>query len=251
MRAIKKGIVDLQFNWDKAAISRARLALKHAEAVDKIAQAHNDLLETRIWHIEAESDIDGLKQRNASIMERVEAERRIATEASALFEETKKRGRELQQEVNDKMGAMTDEWREMVVTLCDGKSSDEVQMEMEAEEAKLELIHAANPNVIREFERRAGEIERLKRKMETSQEKLQRLTQETEELMTKWEPRVDELVARINDAFAYNFEQISCAGEVRVHKDDDFDQWALDIMVKFRFVEHPGPPLHSPFLNPC
>ena len=109
-----------------------------------------------------------------------------------------------------------------------------LERDVSAEEAKLELIHAANPNVIRDYERRAGEIARLTRKKEGSSAKLQALAKGVDEIMAKFEPCLDELVSRINDAFAYNFEQINCAGEVRVHKDEDFDQWALDIMVRFR-----------------
>lgn len=243
MRNIRKAIVDLQFEWDKAAVSRAQLALEHADSLDKISQAHSALLEARIWHIEAESDIAGLKQRNADIMALLEEEKRALNEASASLEVTRNRGRELQDEVNNMMASRNEDWREMIVSMCEGRTVDDIHMEMEAEEAKLELIHAANPNVIREFERRASEIDRLRRKMEDSQEKLQRLTQDTEGLMAKWEPRLDELVAKINDAFAYNFEQISCAGEVRVHKDEDFDQWAMVIMVKFRCAL----PAPSPF----
>jgi hypothetical protein len=47
---------------------------------------------------------------------------------------------------------------------------------------------------------------------------------------------VDQLISQINDAFSYNFEQISCAGEVGVHKDEDFEKWAIEIKVKFRYV---------------
>lgn len=236
MRNIRKTITDLQYEWDEAAISRATVALQHADSLEKISQAHNALLEARIWHLEAESDIDGLKRRNASIMERLEEEKQHLTEAQEMFDQSKASGRALGQEVQEMMLHQTEEWRAMITELCEGKTPDDVNIEMEAEEAKLELIHAANPNVIREFERRAGEIERLKKKMEGAQEKLQRLTEATTELMGKWEPRLDALVSKINDAFAYNFEQISCAGEVRVHKDEDFDLWAMDIMVKFRYV---------------
>jgi chromosome segregation ATPase len=118
--------------------------------------------------------------------------------------------------------------------MAQGKTPQELQMELDAEAAKLELIHAANPNVIEDFERRAAEITKLKRKMDGLQEKLSSVSAQVDKLMGQFEPKLDELVGRINDAFAYNFEQISCAGEVRVHKDPDFDLWALDIMVKFR-----------------
>lgn len=241
MKTVKKTIVDLQYEWDAAALSRAKITLRHAASLEKIEQAHQELLEVKIQLIEAESDIDGLKLRNAGIMERRKDEKRKVDAAQEEQTEANRSGRELGQQVQAMLGDGDDEYRQVIRALSDGKTPDEVRNEAEAEEAKLELIHAANPNVMREFERRAGEIDKLKKTMDGSTQKLTKLTQETEELMAKWEPELDKLVSKINDAFAYNFEQISCAGEVRVHKDDDFDLWAIEIMVKFRYVASPYP----------
>jgi len=54
------------------------------------------------------------------------------------------------------------------------------------------------------------------------------------EIKDQWEPELDALVAQISEAFGENFAKIQCAGEVGVHKDDDFEQWAIQIRVKFR-----------------
>lgn len=226
-------MVDLQYEWDEVALQRVRLVIQLKDMVDGIREAHEGLLEARIQHIEARSDIEGLKGRNASLMERLEREKSNVQAAADEASRAREEGRRLSEEVQDLMQDNADKqvlWTE----LANGKTPQELDMEMTAEEAKLELIHAANPNVMREFERRAQEIGRLKGKMEGLKEKLERLEGQLAEIMGRWEPRLDELVSKINDAFAYNFEQISCAGEVRVHKDDDFDLWALDIMVKFR-----------------
>jgi structural maintenance of chromosomes protein 5 len=238
MREVRKNINDLQYEWDNAVMERAQLAIRHAATLNKIAEAHQILLEANIQHIEAESDIVGLKLRNASIMQSLEEEREKVQVAKRESDEAKRQGQELGQIVSQ-MLAESEEQRAILTALQEGKTAEQVQMEADAEEAKLELIQAANPNVMRDFERRATEIARLKKKMEGLTEKLSRLTEQTETIMGKWEPKLDELVSLINDAFAYNFEQISCAGEIRVHKDDDFEQWALDIMVKFRYISPP------------
>ncbi|POR32575.1 Structural maintenance of chromosomes protein 5 [Tolypocladium paradoxum] len=233
MRDVRKGMLDLQYDWDKAALKRARLVIKHKKLIDKIREAHQGHLDAQIWLIEARSDIQGLKDRSASLMERLDQEKQNVQTAANEVNLAKEAGRRLGEEVKDVLGD-DESKRELLTQLSEGKTPHELEMDISAEEAKLELIHAANPNVIREFERRAQEITRLKSKMENFNEKLESLNGQLGELMGKWEPQLDELVSKINDAFAYNFEQISCAGEVRVHKDDDFDLWALDIMVKFR-----------------
>lgn len=233
MRERRANINELQYEWDEAVLSRAQLAIQHAQSLEKISNAHQALLDRSIQLIEAESDVAGLKLRSAGIMESLEAEKLKVAEAKREREEASRQGKEMQAVVEQTFAADPG-MREVLTGLCEGKTSEELHIEAEAEEAKLELIHAANPNVMREFERRATEIARLRKKMEGSSDKLRRLTEQTEVLMNKWEPRLDELVDKISEAFAYNFEQINCAGEIRVHKDDDFDLWALDIMVKFR-----------------
>ncbi|RCI17475.1 hypothetical protein L249_2929 [Ophiocordyceps polyrhachis-furcata BCC 54312] len=233
VREAKKSMADIMYEWDKATVKRAQLVTKHSELLGKMRGAHHASLEAKVRLIEARSDVAGLKRLNAGLMERLEAERQKVQTAAEEAATTKREGQELQLEVSNVVnrdGAK----KELLTQLAEGKTPSDLEMDISAEEAKLDVIHAANPNVMREFERRAQEISRVRERMEASQERLAGLDQRLAELMNKWEPKLDELVSKINDAFAYNFEQISCAGEVRVHKDENFDLWALDIMVKFR-----------------
>jgi chromosome segregation ATPase len=239
MRDAKQKMLEITYEWDAAVIRRGELILKLADSVEKIRDARHSLLETKLWLIEAQSDIAGLVDRSADIMQRLEVEKQNVQEATEEANKLRDEGRELTDQVRE-IFAGDEERRDLYAALAKDKSPEDVRIEMEAEAAKLELIHAVNPNVMREFEKRAQEIARLKRKMESSSGKLAELTQQHESVMGKFEPKLDELISKINDAFAYNFEQISCAGEVRVHKDDDFDQWALDIMVKFRYAILPS-----------
>ncbi|KAF9772016.1 hypothetical protein IL306_010332 [Fusarium sp. DS 682] len=229
----RKRMVEIQYEWDEAVLRRAELVLSHKEAIESIRRAHRALLEAEIRGIEAHSDVEGLKGRNAHIMHRLDAEKEILQQATDDASRARDEGNRLSSEVQQVL-ENEPEKRDLLSELCENKTSQDIQDEIGGEEARLEMVHVANPNILREFEKRAEEIDRLTRKMAGSHEKLERLTQEINELKSKWEPRLDELVSKINDAFAYNFEQISCAGEVRVHKSEDFDAWALDIMVRFR-----------------
>ncbi|KAK5994971.1 Structural maintenance of chromosomes 5-like protein [Cladobotryum mycophilum] len=233
MRDARQSILELSFEWDKSVLARAKLVLQHQEAIEQIREAHHVLLEAKIRLIEAKSDIEGLKDRNKSIMEQLEQERQKVEEAIEEANRARDLGRLLGTQVQN-LVAENEERRDIYQQLAQGKQPHELEMDISAEQANLELIHAANPNVLREFEKREHEIAKLTRKMEASNNKLGVLTEQLDELMGKWEPKLEALISKINDAFAYNFEQISCAGEVRIHKDEDFDLWALDIMVKFR-----------------
>lgn len=235
MREARERIVELGFEWDKAVVERAKLILRHQEALSQIGKAHSDLLEAKIRLIEAKSDIEGLKARNSDIMEKLEQEKLVVQQATDEATVARELGRRLSDKVRELISENPDK-KETYTSLAENKLAAELEMDISAEQANLELIHAANPNVIREFEKREQEIAKLTKKMDASNGKLAAITQQLDDLMGKWEPKLDALVSKVNDAFAYNFEQISCAGEVRVNKTEDFDQWALDIMVKFRYV---------------
>lgn len=235
MRQARDNIIDLQFEWDAAVVMRAKHVLRLEDAIEAIRKAHHGVLEAKIRRAEAKSDIEGLKERNSSLMAKLEEEKenlRLATEEALR---TRELGRKISDEIRE-MIAHDPSRKDTYGQLAEGKTPDELAADMSAEEANLELIHAANPNVIREFEKRAVEIARLTKKTESASNKMERLNHEIDDLMGKWEPQLEQLVSKISDAFAYNFEQISCAGEVRIHKDEDFDLWALDVMVKFRYV---------------
>lgn len=225
---------DFRRRRDTATVGRAKLVMQHKEALSGIRAAHEAVLEARVWHIEAESDVKGLKARNTTIIARLVEEKEKVAAATRDAAEAKEIGHAYVQELRDLLNDLSIQQQDHITNLAQGKTPEEVQMDLSAEAANLELIHAANPNAIREFDKRAKEIEKVKGKMVGIQEKQGGLTAKLDEIMAKWEPEVDKLVSTINDAFAYNFEHINCAGEVRLHKDDDFDEWALDIMVRFR-----------------
>ena len=249
MQDCRQAMQEIHFEWDNATVKRAKLVLRHKDALEKIRDALHAFQEARIRLIEGRSDVQGLKDRNATIMQHLDQEKDKLQAAVDEANRTKEEGRRLSDDVCDLLNNNED-MRDTYTGLAEGRGPDDLVREIDAEMANLELIHAANPNVIREFERRAQEIAKLQRKMASVNEKLAGLDTQLQEIMGLWEPRLDELVAKINDAFAYNFEQISCAGEVRVNKEGDFDQWALDIMVRFRFVS-PITPDPTPLSPPA
>jgi chromosome segregation ATPase len=127
-----------------------------------------------------------------------------------------------------------DTFKSLGKDLPEGMTVESLQMDIAAEESRLEFIHASNPNAIRQYEKFQIDADKLKAKIQETEASLATMAEEITEIRSKWEPQLDILIAKISDAFSYNFEQIGCAGEVNVHKDDDFEQWAIQIKVKFR-----------------
>ncbi|TQV93111.1 hypothetical protein V2A60_003579 [Cordyceps javanica] len=236
MQVIRNRIYAAQYDLDKIVMVKYNAAMRHAASLDNMKKAHREYIEAKIRSIEATSDVNGLKKRNAKIVERLATERAKLEEANRIADQARTVGKDMSDKVKDLLLEHQDR-RLYLQDMAEGKTEHDIELEIDAEKAQLELIHASNPNILREFEKRAQEIEQLRQKMNSINNKSTELKAAHDSLMNKFEPKLDEVVAQINSAFAYNFEQISCSGEVRIHKDEDFDQWALNIMVRFRESE--------------
>ena len=224
---------------DQCLHKKAHKALEHKGLVEAMRRCHDELIDAKIRLIEAESDIEALRERNSDIVERLQVEEQSVQTAEREAAAAKIKAAAVMRAVQEiqaealAAGNISD-----FQSIAPGLTVMALKAEIEAEESKLEYIHANNPNAIRDFERRQVDVDKLKSKIAETEDSLRTLARRIEKVREKWEPELDKLIAEISDAFSYNFEQIGCAGEVGVHKDEDFDQWSIEIKVKFRYVLH-------------
>ncbi|PQE05032.1 hypothetical protein CJF30_00004834 [Rutstroemia sp. NJR-2017a BBW] len=232
----RKTIREIMKEQDTACLKKGADVLKHIEKIKEIVACHDELDEAEARRIEAESDISALRERNIGIVQKLEDERalvaRVKQESQAATQ-TAKRALERCKQITSEAEATNQEDMEYFRNIPEGKTVEELENEIKSEQNKLELIQAYNPNAIRDFKKRQGEIEKLESRLSSTEEDLTSIEQQTNHIMQKWEPRLDALVAEIGEAFSDNFEQIGCAGEVGVFKEDDFENWAIEIKVKF------------------
>lgn len=219
-------------NLDKATLQQAKAALAHKEAVAGIRAAYQAVLEAQIRLIEAVSDYESLKDGHAEMKMQLEQCATDIAQATQAEQAAKVIATRKQQGVQDVIakGWNTDELKD----LLGDRTVETIKADIRTQETRVSVIEAANPRALEEYEKRAAEIEKLKREKAQREAEASTLTAEINELRGKWEPGVDKVVSRINRAFSHNFEQINCAGEVDVHKDEDFDKWAVEIKVRFR-----------------
>jgi chromosome segregation ATPase len=197
---------------------------------------HNKIIEAEIRLIEASSELEVLVDQNRSIKETLEQKQREVQDMTRETARLKQEATNALDEVK-RISAENAGIDEFIHSLPENQTIEELEADIESERAKLELVHEGNPNAIREFEARQRKIDDLKEKVDRVDEKLVQIDEGIAELRGKWEPELDMLVKEISDAFALNFEKIGCAGEVMVHKEgEDFDQWAIQIKVKFRYA---------------
>lgn len=192
------------------------------------------MLEVQIRLIEAQSDVKGLEEQNSNIKQQLDEKRDEINNAKAEIERLKVAAIDARHKVEEAVDDGGDDRLAYLNGLAEGKTAEEVDHEIGAESTKLELIHGVDPAILRQYEKRAQDIQELTRKKEELNAKLESYVRKIKQVMEQWEPGVDDVIGKINDAFSYNFEQINCAGEVGIHKDEDFEQWAIEIKVKFR-----------------
>lgn len=229
----KGRILELEKRRDQAILDKAKAILQHHKLINGIRTARQGLLEAQVVLMEAESEVSVLKTKNSEITAQLEEGKQTLEAIGEELDTQRNIAAEAREEA---LEILTEENRDEFVAKAEGKTVEEVDQAVQVEKAKLEVIQASNPAALEEYERYAAKIERERANQTRHEHKMAELNDRIHNIQSQWEPRVDQLVSQINDAFSYNFEQISCAGEVGVHKDEDFEKWAIEIKVKFRYV---------------
>ena len=219
------------------------LILGHQAVVEILRDAHNELLKVEVLLIEASSDLEIEIHRNSSVKDRLEAKRAEVDEIKREHDIVQGEAKKLLAVCQKLMENQDEAVSEFLRNQPEGQTAEELEADIESEKARLELMHEGNGGVIKEFEQRQKKIDQLKIKVADWESVINEVAGRIKAIRERWEPELDNLVKRISDSFAHNMKQINCAGAVGVHKDeDDFDQWAIQIQVKFRSV-------YSPFTN--
>jgi chromosome segregation ATPase len=114
------------------------------------------------------------------------------------------------------------------------RSVNDLRTELDVQRANLDMISLTNPGVVEQYERRKDEIEALTKTIEEREKVTRRVEREIKNARDRWQPALEQLVASIGKKFSAAFDRIGCAGEIRISPHDDYDKWAIDILVKFR-----------------
>lgn len=229
-----KRIAEIVERSHKHSQEMGQQALDYSKAVEQLQDLCKKLVEFEIMSIEAKSDAEQLEAQHKDEQEALDARQRevdgLEVEVAQLLE----RGRKLQDHCN----RISREFSAEESTFLEGIAEwlpPQLETEIQATEAELGSLHGGNENIIREFEQRAKKIEDKRAALQGLETSLAGLAANITEIRNEWEPRLDQLVAEISEAFAENFSQIQCAGEVGVDKHEDFEQWKIQIKVKFRY----------------
>jgi chromosome segregation ATPase len=220
------------------AICYHHISTNHFQkTVTQLRAFHEALVEGEIRLIESNSEYNALEMENRDILQkqqRKQAEIQTLSDRNNTLRDEFKR---LSNATQKSLDSLQPEEKAMVLEYRQLSSLEALELEVSAVAARLEMMVEGNSGVIRAFEKRKDDIARTKEKLEEHIASLEDTKVKITEIREQWEPELDALISKISDAFAHNFEQIGCAGEVEVYKDEeDFDKWSIQISVRFRQV---------------
>lgn len=110
----------------------------------------------------------------------------------------------------------------------------ELDAELDRERAKADLNVDSDPEVVTEYKSRQVRIDSHRLALATLTNELGRIKTRLKQIREPWEARLDKLMEKMSNAFAAFFEKLECVGQVKIHKEDDFAKWGVEILVKFR-----------------
>ncbi|KAH8431563.1 DNA repair ATPase SMC5 [Aspergillus melleus] len=249
--AIRTRVLEIRHQQDELSVQKAEATLKYAESVVQLRQAHEELIKLGVRRAEAVSDLEILKARNQEHSDRLKTKedelKEVVNEVKTVAETVKRLIKEAQKVVQ--ASNSQPDLAEFMTTLVN-HTVDQLEADIDSEKARLELTQGGSSNIIKEFEERERQIQRLRGKLEDFQTQLADYEHAINEIRGKWEPQLDALIKSISDAFSDSFARIGCAGQVSLDKAEDepgpdntsggsnFDQWSVQIHVKFRENEN-------------
>lgn len=222
-----------------SAKKRAAAAKQYAELLRGAIKDQDEATKLGLRFLQVESNIKALQQH----IDEKDGEYREALaqfqRALAAYEKAKEEGKTTLAESKEAIAAAEPELREKFTVMEESgeamqRTSEQILAELETLRTQLDLILGTNPGVVDQYERRKAEIASLTKKIEEREAKAAKIEKNIKTARDNWEPALDELVHEIGSKFSAAFDRIGCAGEIQLHKPEDYDKWAINIFVKFR-----------------
>ncbi|KAJ5263304.1 hypothetical protein N7478_010909 [Penicillium angulare] len=249
-KTTRERVAEIRGRQDEVVIRKAEAAIEYADAVENLREAFEELVSVEVKCLEAHSDLQLLNNRNSEYRNMKAEKSREVGRLQAEYADALSKGRGMRRaskrimdQANERPGC-----EELCASMAaiENYGMDEFNAEIDSARAQLELTQGGSASMIKEFEEREQKIEKLRDKLASFQEQLDALQGGIDEVRAIWEPRLDALISKISDAFSDSFQRIGCAGQVSLDKVEaesgpngerggsEFDQWSIQIHVKFR-----------------
>ncbi|EEB08290.2 Smc5-6 complex SMC subunit Smc5 [Schizosaccharomyces japonicus yFS275] len=214
-----------------------QVLLKMKDAALSSANTFENALSSRLKELQSRHELKEHEEQTALTKRRLEE---LTAELSTFSEKVtaaKEDAMSLYKTIMEQLQNETTEVQAKVTEISEEvESVEEVENKISVETTKLDFINV-NSSVLEKYEKRRKDIEEIRAKLASHSATVERLDEEIKQIQTPWEKKLDKIVTTISAKFAKSMTEIKCAGEVRLAKNDAFDQWHIEILVKFRKTE--------------
>ncbi|KAL2846220.1 P-loop containing nucleoside triphosphate hydrolase protein [Aspergillus pseudodeflectus] len=244
---MRERVIRIRNKQDQLSLKKAEAAIQYADAVENLRALQEEVIKLSLWKIEGMSDVEILKAHTTDHRERLTAKEGELAQKLEEVKEMAQTLRKLSKEAGKTARRVREDPElEAIQQEVFSHTVEQLEADIDSEKARLELTHGGSSNVIQEFEERERQIERLRGKLTDFEKKLEDYNHAIHEIRGKWEPKLDAIIQSVSDAFSDSFARIGCAGQVSLDKageepgpdgepsGNDFDQWSIQVHVKFR-----------------
>lgn len=243
----------------KLAIELAKLAERLLRTLEALLRAREEcdtlVLSSLAYATQRTRCAEALREKQAALRDAHHAlEQTLATFTEAK-EETLACKRRYEQRMDECDDAMRELFREQYVD--DTDSVDQLEMQLQSAQAALDIPWGVGANVVEAFRARKAQVAALQEAIRTArveQAQIETAIQRVEVRVPHSHRTAGSLRSRrslptstsgfprrFSVRICRSYAGLGCAGEVRLTRDDDYEKWGIDILVKFRDTEQLKP----------
>lgn len=223
----------------KVAVELGKLAERLLRTLTSMMEARADcdamVLSSLHYTTQLNQCTDALRERQSALREAHHALEQVLVAFTQAKEETLACKRLYEQRMDECDDAMREAFREQYAD--DTESVDQLEMQLNSAQAALDIPWGVGPNVVEAFRQRKAKVAQLKETIEATRLEQTRFEAAIQRVENLWLPALETLIFNVNERFSAAFQRLGCAGEIRLARDEDYEKWGIDILVKFRDTE--------------
>ncbi|KAN0134136.1 hypothetical protein V8E53_004519 [Lactarius tabidus] len=241
-KSADKERADLMKSLLKVTRQRADIAQQYAKLVRDTIKDQAEATVRGLEHLQQSSRKHALEV----LLEELDGEYQTAlaefNTANGVYVREKERCKELLDISKAKLDEVDEELRNTFKGMEESgtaheRTTDQLKDELGTLRERLQMLLNTDPGVIEQYERRKEEIRSLTKKIEDRERAAAKVEKSMKVARDNWQPALQDLVTSIGKRFSEAFDRIGCAGELQLMPHDDYEKWAITILVKFRDTE--------------
>lgn len=201
----------------------------------KLVEALKDLAAATLAVSELEAELGSMKQRFSELEQEVKKYKAMKAELERIYGQDKEALRAALENAKSEAPLTEELTQAFETTVHESIMSLEDDIAEKTERANA--IVCANPNILEEYEERKGRMEKLSKDLSVERAELSSRKAEVAALHETWLPQLHELTKKISSTFGSNIAEVGCAGEVSLVEAENYEEYKIEIRVKFRDTE--------------